>query len=197
MIAAGGACGISTAFGAPIGGALFAFEISKPNTFWTFNMLWKIFLATSTAVLTFSLLNSLGLGAPLSMSDGAALKFGDVTQIGQNSILDLPAALILGVVGGLLGAFFINITLWNSIWRKKFVTTPWRKVFECIAFAFVTSSVFYGVVCARKNNCKPIADAEANQYEIVWECSEGYYNPLATLILNTEKGTLVEMFRYP
>ena len=41
MIAAGAACGISVAFGAPIGGALFAYEISKPNTFWTFfqNML--------------------------------------------------------------------------------------------------------------------------------------------------------------
>jgi len=82
MIAAGGACGISTAFGAPIGGALFAYEISKPNTFWTFTMLWKIFMATSTAVFVFSILYSLAIGSPLSMSDGAALKFGDVTQIG-------------------------------------------------------------------------------------------------------------------
>lgn len=34
MIAAGGGCGISVAFGAPIGGALFIYELSKPNTFW-------------------------------------------------------------------------------------------------------------------------------------------------------------------
>lgn len=79
MIAAGGACGISCAFGAPIGGALFAYEISKPNTFWTFHMLWRVFFATSTSVFTFSILYSMSIGAPLSMSDGAALKFGDVT----------------------------------------------------------------------------------------------------------------------
>ena len=40
FIAAGSAAGVSAAFGSPIGGALFAYEISKPNTFWKFSMLW-------------------------------------------------------------------------------------------------------------------------------------------------------------
>jgi len=34
LIAAGVSAGVSTAFGAPVGGALFAYEMSKPNTFW-------------------------------------------------------------------------------------------------------------------------------------------------------------------
>jgi len=36
IIAAGVSAGVSVAFGAPIGGALFAYEMSTPNTFWTF-----------------------------------------------------------------------------------------------------------------------------------------------------------------
>ena len=36
LIAAGCSAGVSSAFGAPIGGALFAYELSKPNTFWKF-----------------------------------------------------------------------------------------------------------------------------------------------------------------
>jgi len=56
MIAAGASCGVSCAFGAPIGGALFSYEISKPNTFWTFSMLWRVFSACSIATFLLSML---------------------------------------------------------------------------------------------------------------------------------------------
>ena len=47
FLAIGTAAGVSAAFGAPIGGALFAYEISKPNTFWSFSLTWKVFFAAS------------------------------------------------------------------------------------------------------------------------------------------------------
>mmetsp|Transcript_54653 Transcript_54653/g.75068 ORF Transcript_54653/g.75068 Transcript_54653/m.75068 type:complete len:149 (-) Transcript_54653:116-562(-) len=59
FIAAGAAAGVSVAFGAPIGGTLFAYEISTPNTFWNFGMLWKIFLCCGTAVFVLAVLISL------------------------------------------------------------------------------------------------------------------------------------------
>ena len=40
MVAAGAGVGVSVAFGAPIGGVLFAYEVSKANTFWTFDLAW-------------------------------------------------------------------------------------------------------------------------------------------------------------
>ena len=48
FICAGAAVGISAAFGAPIGGTLFCFELSKTNTFWKFSMLYKVFFACCT-----------------------------------------------------------------------------------------------------------------------------------------------------
>jgi H+/Cl- antiporter ClcA len=34
FVAAGLSCGIAAAFGAPISGTLFGYEISQPNTYW-------------------------------------------------------------------------------------------------------------------------------------------------------------------
>jgi len=76
MVAAGGAAGVAAAFGSPIGGALFAYEISKPNTFWTFTMLWRVFFSTSMAVVTISTLTAFEKATPLGLSDTSILKFG-------------------------------------------------------------------------------------------------------------------------
>jgi len=56
MIAAGTAAGVSVAFGAPIGGALFGYELSKGTQFWTFRLLWKVFFACSVATFTLAIL---------------------------------------------------------------------------------------------------------------------------------------------
>lgn len=62
LISAGLSAGVSAAFGAPIGGALFAYECSKPNTFWRFSVLWKVFFACAMAVFSLAVFNSLREG---------------------------------------------------------------------------------------------------------------------------------------
>lgn len=56
LIAAGGSSGVAAAFGAPIGGALFAYEMSKPTSFWSFQMIWKTFITCSLAVILLGIL---------------------------------------------------------------------------------------------------------------------------------------------
>ena len=56
IAAAGASAGVSCAFGAPIGGTLFAYEMSKPNTFWRFTMIWKVFLSCSLGTFFLALL---------------------------------------------------------------------------------------------------------------------------------------------
>ena len=69
MMSSGISAGVSAAFGAPIGGTLFSYEMSKPNTFWTFGMLWRVFLASSISTFTLSLLTSMEQDSPFSLSD--------------------------------------------------------------------------------------------------------------------------------
>ena len=56
FMAAGCSAGVAAAFGAPIGGTLFTYEISKPNTFWSFSMLWRVFFTAAIAVFTLGFL---------------------------------------------------------------------------------------------------------------------------------------------
>jgi H+/Cl- antiporter ClcA len=77
FVAAGASAGVSVAFGAPIGGAMFAYEMSKPNTFWRFSMIWKVFLSCSLANFWLSLLPAIFAGN-LSAQNSSTLKFGSV-----------------------------------------------------------------------------------------------------------------------
>lgn len=72
-------------------------------------------------------------------------------------MLDLPAALILGVVGGLLGALFVQIFLTCVVLRKKYITTNARKVWEAVIFVVITTSTFYLTVVLSTNKCIPIS----------------------------------------
>jgi chloride channel 7 len=52
LLAVGVASGVSAAFGAPIGGALFSYELSKPDTFWTYTLTLKVFFASTISTFT-------------------------------------------------------------------------------------------------------------------------------------------------
>lgn len=58
IAAAGMAAGVSAAFGSPIGGSLFAYEISRPSTFWSFGLMWKIFFCSSVSTFILSILKA-------------------------------------------------------------------------------------------------------------------------------------------
>ena len=145
MIAAGASAGVSAAFGAPIGGALFSYEISKPNTFWTFSMLWRVFASCSICTFLLGIYNSLWTGATFSLSDTGALKFGKLSD-SESSLWDLPAAVVIGIVCGLMGSFFIYVNINLSILRKRYINKNWKKIAEALFFAFMSASIFFSVV---------------------------------------------------
>ena len=76
LIAAGGSAGVAAAFGAPIGGALFSYEMSKSTNFWSFKMLYKTFISCSFAVIVLGFLQSAATGFKGDAYAGGLVKFG-------------------------------------------------------------------------------------------------------------------------
>ena len=57
----------------------------------------------------------------------------------------MPGAIILGVLGGMMGALFINVNTRMAYLRKRILVAKWMKPIETFMFCFVTASVFYWV----------------------------------------------------
>lgn len=78
FVAAGIAAGVSAAFGSPIGGTLFAYELSKPSTFWTFSMIWRSFFCAAVSTYTLSLFDHVHTvgWTDLALTARGTLKFG-------------------------------------------------------------------------------------------------------------------------
>jgi chloride channel 7 len=74
--AAGAAAGVAAAFGSPIGGSLFAYEISRPSTFWSFDLMWKIFFCSSISTFVLNILSCITRGVDVSIMNAGLIKFG-------------------------------------------------------------------------------------------------------------------------
>jgi H+/Cl- antiporter ClcA len=142
LIVAGASAGVSVAFGAPIGGALFLYELSRLNPLWKFDVLWKTFITCGVAVFVAAMCDNILHGIPISFSE-SALKFAKARPEMSVPASVLPGAFIIGCISGLLGAFFLGVNFRLAKIRTAIETKKWHKLFDAFIFAFLTATTFY------------------------------------------------------
>jgi len=122
FIAAGAGAGIAAAFGAPIGGVLFALEEAASH--WSPQLIWRIFTSAMVATFTLALIRAGGHSGDISLagllSSGTKIsltetKGGVLDADGSSlvSVMDAPVYVwelmlfvVLGAAGGTLGGLF-------------------------------------------------------------------------------------------
>ena len=107
------AVGVTCTFGAPIGGVLFAVEVSS-STF-TVNNLWKSFFTSTITVLFFKSVGKLGVTSIFTAD--ASYFYSGTRPVGINH--EQPLFIGLGICCGIIGTLYIQFQRKVNEWKKK------------------------------------------------------------------------------
>ncbi|KAM3160212.1 Chloride channel protein [Lachancea thermotolerans] len=129
---ASAAGGVAIAFGAPIGGVLFALEEISTSSNFNLSILWKCYYVALGAVATLQYMDP--------FRNGKIVMF-EVTYDNQWKFQEIPIFLILGAFGG---AYGLLISAWNVrfVNFRKTYLQDWRTQ-EVIFLASITALVSY------------------------------------------------------
>ncbi|XP_077869292.1 H(+)/Cl(-) exchange transporter 4-like [Saccoglossus kowalevskii] len=131
VLSAASAAGVSVAFGAPVGGVLFSLE--EVSYYFPMKTLWRSFFCALVAAFVLRTINPFG-------TDHLVMFYVEYDT--PWFFFELVPFLLLGVFGGLYGAFFIKM---NLKWCKYRKTSKLGKfpVVEVITLALITAIISY------------------------------------------------------
>lgn len=177
VLAAAAASGISVAFGAPIGGVLFSLE--QLSYYFQDRTMWASFVCAMVAAVTLQGIDPFRTGQ---------LVLYKVTYHSDWHAFELVPFAIVGVLGGLYGAGFINLNVWLSKWRTtKSNPLFGRPVLEVMAVSLLTALTSFPITFLRAQSselveylfaeCRDISDDHMGL------CKEGIANTGVIFIL--------------
>ncbi|RMZ90704.1 hypothetical protein DV736_g2076, partial [Chaetothyriales sp. CBS 134916] len=134
ILAAGVASGLSVAFGAPIGGVLFAYE--EIATYFPRKVLWRAFVCSLCSALILRELNPTGTGRLVLFETN----YGGTTSYQAQHY---PVFVLLGVAGGVFGGVFCKLNFIWSRWFRAFGVIKSSPVLEVFLVVLATTLLQY------------------------------------------------------
>ncbi|KAI0081975.1 Cl-channel protein [Panus rudis PR-1116 ss-1] len=130
ILTASSAAGVAVAFGAPIGGVLFSIEEMTSN--FSIKTMWRSFFCALVATVTLSAMNPYRSGK---------LVLFQVTYDRDWHFFEIIFFVILGIFGGLYGAFMVKFNMQFSAFRRKHLAS--YPVVEAMTLATLTAVISY------------------------------------------------------
>ncbi|XP_052001145.1 H(+)/Cl(-) exchange transporter 5 [Xyrauchen texanus] len=146
VLSAASAVGVSVAFGAPIGGVLFSLE--EVSYYFPLKTLWRSFFAALVAAFTLRSINPFG---------NSRLVLFYVEFHTPWHLLELIPFVLLGIFGGLWGAFFIRTNIAWCRWRKS-TCLGYYPVVEVLVVTLITALLAFPNEYTRMSSSELISE---------------------------------------
>lgn len=164
ILSAAAAAGISVAFGAPIGGVLFSLE--QLSYYFPDKTMWQSFVCAMVAAVTLQALNPFRTGK---------IVLYQVTYTRGWHRFEVIPFIMLGITGGLFGAFLIRLNIWITKWRRS--QTSSRPILEVAAITLLTALINFPNEFMRAQNSELVqalfAECSSETYDHLGLCVSG------------------------
>ncbi|KAL4943516.1 hypothetical protein BDV06DRAFT_189767 [Aspergillus oleicola] len=157
VLSAAAAAGISVAFGAPIGGVLFSLE--QLSYYFPDKAMWQSFVCAMVAAVTMQALDPFRTGN---------IVLYEVKYTRGWHRFEMIPFVILGVVGGLYGAFLIKLNMKVANWRRTRSFS--RPIIEVVVVSLLSALINFPNLFMRAQNSELV-------HSLFAECSTGTPDP--------------------
>ena len=145
-IGVGCAAGVAAAFNAPLGGILYSFE--EVCSHWNAKMTWRAFFCVVVAAVVYNLCITAGQEGSILLNQGLVLDL-DFTGLSSFSEVHYLILAILGALGGVAGAMYVNcVVFFNRLRRRLLGPSKRVKVAEATLLSFVIFTIWFWVPLA-------------------------------------------------
>jgi len=192
FVSGGAAAGVAAAFGAPVGGVLFSLE--EGASFWDQSLTWRIFLGSMTSYFTLNMVLSVFKGIPGQLSNGGLLNFGSFENA-TYEVWELPFFLLIGALGGVLGAMFNHMNYKLTIFRMRYITARPLQMLEAMIVAAVTATCGFLMIYL-VSDCRPYGN-DPTDNPIQMYCNDGEYHVLGAIWFQTPEQSVRSLFHDP
>eukprot|EP00588_Corethron_pennatum_P017056 CAMPEP_0194305452 /NCGR_PEP_ID=MMETSP0171-20130528/2886_1 /TAXON_ID=218684 /ORGANISM="Corethron pennatum, Strain L29A3" /LENGTH=910 /DNA_ID=CAMNT_0039056993 /DNA_START=47 /DNA_END=2779 /DNA_ORIENTATION=+ len=204
--AIGTAAGVAAAFRSPLSGVLFAME--EGSSFWSTDLTWRCFLSACICVITMygvmqyttvgefhvtsmALFNGIDEG---ELKDNHA-QIPDGYDVPHFAFWEYAVIALVGSLGGLIGGAFCHLNRELAMVRRRLSLGLAMKGVEVVAITATAAALIWFVPSIPFfSTCKHIGDRQMEEtFYRQFDCPEGDYNEIATLLLNPLGGKSITL----